>query len=392
MNRTARWHEFVRVSVAAAFLVVALPVAGAETAPDKAKEEEDELAEVQVTGTRIQLPNVTAANPVTSITIEEMQRLGFVNVGDALTQLVPQNISTYMPTLVGDIQTSGAAELGLIGGVGSGNRDMDRGTFFVGNTIANLRGLDPMFGSRTLTMIDGRRTVSTSSQADVVDLNIIPSNMLERMDVVTGGASATYGSGAMAGVVNLVLARRRKGIAFAMDYGVNQAGDGGSPHLALSDGFTLFGGRGHLLAGAEWQRTQPIQDCAAARDWCAESRALFQNSNGSLSNATGVLTPLPGYENYPARFQVENLHYSQFSSNGVIYSNNTSTNLASPPPSAGYRFTETPSDNGLFGVEPFAYGYRGASSASSVMNGDGPLATTGKPLRSGNDRKSATEN
>src|SRR5690606_24816442 len=111
-----------------------------------------------------------------------------------------------------------------------GNNDLDRGSFFVGNTIANLRGMDPAFGSRTLTLVDGRRTVSSSSQADVVDMNSIPSNLLQRMDVVTGGASATYGSGAVAGVVNLVLDNRRTGISLDMDYGVNEAGDGRSPH------------------------------------------------------------------------------------------------------------------------------------------------------------------
>ncbi len=137
---------------------------------------------MQVTGTRIQVPgNYTTSNPVTTITGEDLRRLGVVNVSDALTTLVPQNISLYQPTMTGN----GA-----------------NGSFFVGATIANLRGLDPSFGSRTLTMIDGRRVVSTSNQADVVDLNIIPSNLLSRMDVVTGGASAAYGSGAMAGVVN----------------------------------------------------------------------------------------------------------------------------------------------------------------------------------------------
>ncbi len=174
------------------------------------KEEDEELSEVQVTGTRIQSPNVTSPNPITTITGEEMRRLGIVNVADALTQLVPQNISTYQPGAdrrqPGQRRRRNWAIIGDSGG--GGNRDLDRGSFFIGNTIANLRGLDPAFGSRTLTLIDGRRAVSTSNQADVVDLNIIPSNLLERMDVVTGGASATYGSGAMAGVVNLVLGRR----------------------------------------------------------------------------------------------------------------------------------------------------------------------------------------
>src|SRR5690606_14270485 len=200
-------------------------------------EELEELTEVQVTGTRIQNPNVTSANPITSISGEEMRNLGYVNVADALLMLVPQNISTYQPGLAGDIQSTGGGEFGAIGtgfGNGSqGNNDVDRGSLFLGNTIANLRGMDPAFGSRTLTLIDGRRTVSSSSQADIVDMNIIPSNLLERMDVVTGGASATYGSGAMAGVVNLVLNTRKQGVSVDVDYGVNEAGDGGSPHVSI---------------------------------------------------------------------------------------------------------------------------------------------------------------
>ncbi len=84
-------------------------------------------------------------------------------------------------------------------------------------------------------------------------MNIIPSNLLQRMDVVTGGASATYGSGAMAGVVNLVLNNRLTGFNLDMDYGINEAGDGASPHISASGGMPLFGGRGHMLVGAEWQ-------------------------------------------------------------------------------------------------------------------------------------------
>ncbi len=276
------------------------------------KDDDQELAEVQVTGTRIQSPNVTAANPVTSITGEEMRRLGIVNVSDVLTQLVPQNISTYTPTLTGDNQA---------GRGGGGMEALDRGSFFIGNTIANLRGLDPTFGSRTLTLIDGRRTVSTSNQADVVDLNIIPSNLLERVDVVTGGASASYGSGAVAGVVNLVLAHRMTGLNVDVDYGINEAGDGGNPHVAISGGLPLFNGSGHLLLGGEWQDQHAIRNCAEARDWCAKSRTMFSNSTGVTTAPNATLTPLPGFDNLPAHFEMSNVRYSQYSSNGTIYQN-----------------------------------------------------------------------
>jgi outer membrane receptor protein involved in Fe transport len=343
--------------------------------------EVEELEEVAVTGTRIQAPgNNTSANPINTITGEEMRQLGIVNVGDALLQLVPQNISTYQPTLVGDDQ-SGAG--------GAGVESMDRSSFFVGNTIANLRGMDPAFGTRTLTLVDGRRMVSTSNQADVVDLNIIPSNLLQRMDVVTGGASATYGSGAMAGVVNLVLNNRLTGFQLDLDYGINEAGDGGSPHISASGGMPLFGGRGHMLLGAEWQRQSAIRNCAAARSWCAESRSLFTNAIGTTADVTAVRTPLDGYQNYPTRFQQTNVRYSQWGgdtpdeyANGSVYHNNA--NITS-----GFRMTEDGT-----GIVEYPYGFRGgvnpafpAGALPTAINGDGPVITSGTAMRPSNNRK-----
>ncbi len=116
-----------------------------------------------------------------------MRRLGIVNVADALTQVVPQNITTAPPP--------GPPAPPVYGAAAGGAPATDRASAFIGNTIANLRGVDPAFGTRTLTLVDGRRVVSTSNQADVVDLNAIPPNLLQRMDVVTGGASATQQGG-----------------------------------------------------------------------------------------------------------------------------------------------------------------------------------------------------
>jgi hypothetical protein len=131
-----------------AFVLASFAVLGSSQLARSAEDEEaEELREVQVTGTRIISPNTTATNPITSITSEEVARLGIVNVVDALTMLVPQNISTYQPSLVGDDQA---------GRGGGGMEGVDRGTYFIGNTIAKLRGMDPAFGSRTLTLVNGR--------------------------------------------------------------------------------------------------------------------------------------------------------------------------------------------------------------------------------------------
>jgi outer membrane receptor protein involved in Fe transport len=372
-----------------------LPAAAAEAAAtaEAAEDEDDiELEEVQVTGTRIQNPNVTSSNPITSITSEEMRQLGIVNVADALLMLVPQNISTYQPGLTGDIQTTGGGEFGNIGiGFGNGTQgsnDVDRGSLFIGNTIANLRGMDPAFGTRTLTLIDGRRTVSSSSQADIVDMNIIPSNLLERMDVVTGGASATYGSGAMAGVVNLVLNSRLQGFNVDLTYGINEAGDGASPQISISGG-TRLGSRGHALVGVEWQDQKAIRNCADARAWCAESRAMFTNSQSSLieANYDSPVISIEGFEGLPARFQMADVRYNQFSPSGVLWEGYSDNRIDRPAPTTGYRFTSDGRD-----IEEFSYGFRGARNQSSAMNGDGPLSTTGTTLRPESERKNLFTN
>ncbi|MDQ2642098.1 MAG: TonB-dependent receptor [Pseudomonadota bacterium] len=379
MSKITVGVPFVRASIAAVLGAATLVGFSAQVVGAEADEEEDvELEEVQVTGTRIQNPNVTSANPITSISGDEMRQLGFVNVADVMTQLVPQNLSTYMPTMVGDDQA---------GSGGAGVESLERGSFFVGQTIANLRGMDGVFGTRTLTLIDGRRSVSTSNQADVVDMNIIPSNLLQRVDVVTGGASATYGSGAMAGVVNMVLNNRMTGVNVDLDYGVNEAGDGGSPHVSISGGMPLLGGRAHMLVGGEWQDTKAIRNCADARSWCRESRALFSNSTNLGTDPRSLLTPLPGFEDMPARFEMSNVRYSQYSPNGTLYHNNASI-------TSGFRFTDDGSD---VDGSRYAYGFRGGVSPPGVtrpsaMNGDGPLVTTDTVMRPSSERKTLFTN
>ena len=308
--------------------------------------------EIIVTGSRITNSSYNSPNPVSTLTGDELQRLGIVNVADALTTQFAQNISNYQPTNTG------------------------LGSFFIGATIANLRGLNPDFGSRTLTLIDGRRSVSTSNQANVVDLNIIPSNLLQRMDVVTGGASAAYGSDAMAGVVNLQLNNRMEGISLDMDYGETSEGDGASRHIALSGGTSVLDGRGHILVGAEWQDQDAINSCADARDWCALGRGLMSNNTGTSFTSGDPITPYPEFADRPHRFRVNNLRASQFSPTGVIAVQN-----AEIP--GGWRFNENGTD-----IEWYDFGVRGgAGPGQSVIDGDGPVSGTNRTLMPENERK-----
>src|SRR5262245_4961677 len=185
----------------AVVLVIGTPVARAQ----QANQPEQSLDEIVVTGSRIrQRDDYVSPNPVSTFDSERMENLGLVNVADVVTQ-VPQNVSQFQAATTG-----GSA-------------------FFVGSTLANLRGLNPFFGTRTLTLVDSRRFIPTT-QGDSVDLNFIPSILIERTEVVTGGASAAYGSGAVSGVVNILLDKTLQGVKLDVDYGSTGQGDGDNYH------------------------------------------------------------------------------------------------------------------------------------------------------------------
>src|SRR5262245_36874614 len=189
----------------------------AQDAGDQPKDGPATLDEVTVTGSRIkQREDYVSPNPIQTIDSSEMQRLGIVNVADAVTQ-VPANVSQFTP-----VNTGGSA-------------------FFVGSTLANLRGLNPFFGTRTLTLVDTHRFIATT-QGDSVDLNFIPANLIDRTEIVTGGASAAYGSGAIAGVVNILLNHKLQGVKLDADYGASEHGDGRNYHVGLAMGTELFEG------------------------------------------------------------------------------------------------------------------------------------------------------
>ena len=182
-----------------------------------------------MTGSRVSRSGFDSSQPLTTIDSQQIENLGLVNVGDVIRTL-PQNTPFFTETNVGI------------------------GNFNVGAQLANLRGLNPFFGTRTLTLVDTRRVVPTT-EGGAVDLTLIPSMLVERTEVVTGGASAQYGSDAIAGVVNVILDKDLEGFKAQVDYGQTAEGDGGDTHASFAWG-TAFGddGRGHVLAGLEYQQ------------------------------------------------------------------------------------------------------------------------------------------
>jgi len=162
----------------------------APTAPAPA-DQASQVEDVVVTGSRIRQPNLTTTSPVTQVTGEDIDVQGVTRVEDLVTQL-PQAFAAQNSTV-----SNGAS----------------------GTATVSLRNLG---SSRTLVLIDGKRMGYGSPLDDAADLNQIPGQMVERVEVLTGGASAVYGSDAIAGVVNFIMRRDFEGIEIDAQYGFNQ--------------------------------------------------------------------------------------------------------------------------------------------------------------------------
>jgi iron complex outermembrane recepter protein len=242
------------VAVAIAMLASA-PVFG-QGAPSPGAQPPASLEEITVTGSRIRRTDFDSANPTTVVDDSYLRNLGIVNVGEAVSDL-PSNVSAFTPETTGN------------------------SNFFAGSTIANLRGLNPFFGSRTLTLVNNRRFVPTN-QGDGVDLNFIPSVLIERIDSVTGGASAAYGSGAISGVQNLFLNRRLEGAKIDLDSYQTGAGDGEDDHAGLAFGHAFMDDKAHIVLGYEYEKSKAI-DCLD-RDWCREGNGFITGVAGQPSN------------------------------------------------------------------------------------------------------------
>lgn len=177
-------------------------------------QEATEIQEVTITGSRIKAPNLTSDSPVSAVSTEEIKQ--------ANTQAV-ENLLNNLPSVTADY---------------SGTQSS-----LVGSTIAtvNLRGLG---ATRTLVLIDGRRVGPgdpSSSTGAAVDLNFIPTTLVQSVDVLTGGASAVYGSDAVAGVVNFHMIRDFQGAQFDESYSAAQH------HNGNKDATTAFANSGYKV-------------------------------------------------------------------------------------------------------------------------------------------------
>lgn len=198
-------------------------------------------ADIVVTGSRIQNAGVKAPTPLTVIDAAKMLQTAPSAVDDVISQL-PAFRNNSGPNQV----------------------QRNAGSPSTGQSLANLRGLG---AQRTLTLIDGRRPVPTNAQG-TTSTAIIPVGMIKRLEVVTGGASAAYGSDAVAGVVNFILTDRQEGLKGSIYGGVSGHGDNEEYGASLSFGLNSADDRLHLVVGADYNKNYGVGNIYE-RDWSA---------------------------------------------------------------------------------------------------------------------------
>ena len=216
-------NKMMKASLLASTVIVGSLVATPAIAQDEGASSDDGM--ILVTGTRIQRRTTESAAPVAVVDSEEFSLSGTVNVENVVNQL-PQVIPGF---------TSNSNNPGT------------------GTSTLNLRGLG---SARTMVLVNGRRWMFYDT-AQIVDLNTIPQFLLESVDVVTGGASAVYGSDAMAGVVNFRL-RHVDGVEAGAQYSVTDRGDGDRYQLYGAIGTEFGDGRGRATVFGEYYNRESV--------------------------------------------------------------------------------------------------------------------------------------
>ncbi|MCW4460681.1 TonB-dependent receptor [Sphingomonas sp. BT-65] len=210
--------------------------------------------EIVISGSRIDRPGFESPTPLTRVSSQELGIASRANVGAALADL-PQFKAGQSP------QTSGTNAQ-------------------AGRMPVDLRGLG---AARTLVLLDGRRFASDN------DLSTIPSVLVKNVDIVTGGASAAWGSGAVAGVVNILLDHDLQGLKLGVEAGISTYGDAGQRRLEAAFGTEFAGGRGHFMVGGEYLENDGLMTKTAREN---TGRWVLITQNG-----VSTLTPNVGYAN-----------------------------------------------------------------------------------------------
>jgi outer membrane receptor protein involved in Fe transport len=239
--------------------------------------------DITITGSRIRRPNLESTVPITSVGGEEFFETGSVSVGDALNDL-PALRST----------------------LGQSNSTQFLGT--AGLNLLDLRGLGPQ---RTLVLVNGRRHVpgDVLFNANSPDVNTIPTDLIERVDVVTGGNSAIYGSDAIAGVVNFVLKRDYDGVQLRGQAGISKYGDAGAYYGSVLAGKNFSDGRGNVTVNFEYARQN---------DYYGSQRPNLRQTNSFVTVDTDPASAVNGSDGNPDAVFMKDIRSALYSDAGTF--------------------------------------------------------------------------
>ena len=215
---------------------------------------------IVITGSRIRRPNLESTVPIRSVGPQELTERGNLSLGDALNELPALRATWSQSNSTRAIGTAGLNQL-------------------------DLRGLGI---ARTLVLVNNRRHVTSAPGGYTVDVNTIPTDLLERVDVVTGGNSAVYGSDAIAGVVNFITRRDFEGLRLRGQGGISTYGDRGNHFVSLTAGKNLFDGRLNVAGAIEYVTA----DALYFKDRPKMTGAFTGNPGFMVTEPTGTFDPL----------------------------------------------------------------------------------------------------
>ena len=278
---------------------------------------EDDVG-IVVTGSRIAATGFSAPTPVTVASSEKLKEASPGNLADGLNQL---------PVFAGSLKSSNSQPT-------AANRN-------IGQNLLNLRGIGP---TRTLVLLNGQRMVANNVLGSV-DINVIPQGLVSRVDVVTGGASAAYGSDAVAGVVNFVLDTNFKGFKADLQSGISTYGDAEQFSGSFAYGTATSDDTARLIIGVD------VFDQKGIGPLKKTGREFFDNASGTIVIPNGT----------PRQFNATQVRSGQATYGGLITAG----------PLVGTQFL----GNGA--TSAFNYGSPGASNYTWVNGGDGAKGNLG---------------
>lgn len=264
MHTVKKTHSTLRYSLLSLAILGITPAAHAQVI--QAKEEADEQVEViEVTGSRIRRTELETHTPVVSIGSSEIEKTGAVNISDLLNEL---------PSMAP-----------------AGGTETSNSSGYAGLSRQDLRGLG---STRTLVLVNGRRHVPSVPGSSEVDVGSIPTALIERVDVLTGGASSVYGADAVSGVVNIILKKDFTGSDFNASYSVTGEGDGDRWYGSLTHGQAFEDGKGSYNFHLGYQTSEAVE--GSSRPYIANDLTYITNpaanEPGQPTYITGNRSPL----------------------------------------------------------------------------------------------------